>query len=107
MLNHLVNQLGVWLVHLDWWLQEKLHLPEWVSLVGLTEHVIVGRILRWAIDPVCSSWGVKWVVLILAFIHEQAQGNFSDFRKPKPGQPPNGAPYNGLMDVAAFVLGAW
>lgn len=106
-MTEILNYVGSWLVWLDAWLQKKLHLPAWVSLVGLVEHIIVGRLIRWTVAPVCSGWGVKWVVVLVAFTHEQAQGNFSDLRRPKPGQPPNGAPYNGIMDLATFVLGAW
>lgn len=98
--------LGSRLVKLDAQLQRRLGLPSWVSLVGLTEHVIAGRVIKAAVNPVCSSFGAVVVVVIAAFIHEQAQGGFSDLRRAPAGQPANGAPLNGILDLATFLLGA-
>lgn len=102
----MLDAIGSWFVALDAQLQRWLGLPAWVSIVGLVEHVIVGWVLGWLIYPVCSGWATLGITLILAVIHEQAQGGFSDFRRPKPGEPDNGAPYNGILDVATFALGA-
>lgn len=85
-------------------LEERLGLPDWVSLIGLLEHCIVGGILTAVLGLLKTPPGAVVVsALVLILMHEREQRDvrgryFSDFRSGNPG-----APLNGACDVLAVL----
>lgn len=82
-------------------------IPAWVSWQGLALHVAFGAALAWLLTRAgAPPAAVLVAVSALAVAHEQAQldalgRTFSDFRSGNPG-----APWNGALDVLAFLAGA-
>lgn len=86
---------------------KKIFLPDWVSLRGLLEHVVIGAaaLLLMLVLPLWLA--LLTGVLGIALAHEQAQRDWkgrtwSDFRT---GQAQGGWWLNGVLDVVAFLVG--
>lgn len=87
-----------------------LHLPRWVSPVGLLIHVVVGLGVSGVLGFFGASRLARMVAaLLVGLAHEQAQTDmigrhWADFRIR--WQVDGGGFLNGTLDVLAFVLGA-
>ena len=82
-----------------------MNAPAWLSWRGLAEHVAAGAAFTILIRGLgCPQFSTVLAVALIAVVHEQAQTDFSDFRRA------NGGPWNGLLDVATFLvvpIAAW
>lgn len=78
--------------------------PVWLSWVGLGQHAALGALVTLILGLGGAAGGtVVLMALIVGCTHEQAQRDnqgrtWSDFRWSNPG-----GPWNGLLDVLAFV----
>ena len=96
--------------NLDARLRALLHLPRWVSPIGLLIHVVVGL----GVAGVLGLFGAPRLARVVAALlvglaHEQAETDimgrtWADFRIR--WQADGGGFLNGTLDVLAFVVGA-
>ena len=72
-----------------------MSLPAWIRPLGLAEHFIVGGVLATLLAVLGTPAAARVVaVAAVGIAHELGDGDFTK---------PEGAPWNGILDVLAFL----